>query len=85
MPEFQALVAHTIETIRNAPGVGLAARSIGVPWRLIVMEDRPELPAKLSDVERVERHRAPFGAGVGRDPSDRSAARPSGVTVMDKR
>jgi peptide deformylase len=37
-PELQGLVADMIETLREAPGVGLAAPQIDVPLRLIVIE-----------------------------------------------
>lgn len=59
--EMDDLVAKMIATMRAAPGVGLAAPQIGVPWRVIVLEDRPELMAKLTDVERRERERVAFG------------------------
>lgn len=38
-PEFQQLIATMIATMRAAPGVGLAAPQIGIPWRVIVCED----------------------------------------------
>jgi peptide deformylase len=62
--EIQDLVATMIATMRAAPGVGLAAPQIGVPLRIIVLEDRAETIAKLSDVERRERERVAFGPRV---------------------
>lgn len=56
-PEFQALLSRMIDTMRQAPGVGLAAPQIGVPWRVLVLEDREELMASLSEAERAERMR----------------------------
>ena len=53
---LQALVNDMIETMREAPGVGLAAPQVNVPERLIVVEyaeedeeaeDQPEKPKKL--------------------------------------
>jgi peptide deformylase len=66
--EMDDLVAKMIATMRAAPGVGLAAPQIGVPWRVIVLEDRPELMAKLTDVERRERERVAFGPRVFVNP-----------------
>ncbi len=40
--EIQELIASMIETMRAAPGVGLAAPQIGVPLRIAVIEDRLE-------------------------------------------
>jgi peptide deformylase len=50
-PEFQALVDDMVETMREAPGVGLAAPQVGESIRLIVVEfgdeEDEEAPAKL--------------------------------------
>jgi peptide deformylase len=67
-PPFRAVVERMIETMRKAPGVGLAAPQIGVPWRLIVLEDRLDLLVNLNDVERRERERAPFSVRVFVNP-----------------
>ena len=62
--EMQELFATMIATMRAAPGVGLAAPQIGVPLRVIVLEDRDELIAKVTPLERAERERVPFGPRV---------------------
>ncbi len=67
-PSFRAFVERMIETMRKAPGVGLAAPQIGVPWRLIVLEDRPDLLVNLNDLERRERERVPFSVRVFVNP-----------------
>ena len=41
-PEIARLVEEMRETMRDAPGVGLAAPQIGLPIQLVVIEDRPE-------------------------------------------
>jgi peptide deformylase len=50
-PDFQELVDNMIETMRQAPGVGLAAPQVGESIRLIVVEygdeDDEEIPPKL--------------------------------------
>jgi peptide deformylase len=50
-PDFQELVDDMIETMRQAPGVGLAAPQVGESIRLIVVEygdeDDEEIPPKL--------------------------------------
>lgn len=40
----QALIEDMLETMRDAPGVGLAAPQVGVPLRIVVIEV-PEVPA----------------------------------------
>ncbi len=55
---FQTLVDDMIETLREAPGVGLAAPQIGESIRLIVVEygddEDPEVPKRLFTVVNPE-------------------------------
>ena len=44
---FQDLVDDMIATMRQAPGVGLAAPQIGVPYRLIVVEFGDEVDEEI--------------------------------------
>jgi len=67
--EFQSLIAKMIDTMRKAPGVGLAAPQIGVPLRIIVLEDREDLQSKLTDAEKKERERVPFATRVFINPT----------------
>jgi peptide deformylase len=62
-------VAIMAAVMRKAPGVGLAAPQIGVPFRLFVFEDTDERMAKLSPADRAERERAPFPFTVVANPS----------------
>ncbi len=57
-PEIQALIETMIAVMRAAPGVGLAAPQIGIPLRLIVVED----PIDADDAENREKERLPFPA-----------------------
>ncbi|WP_394821578.1 peptide deformylase [Pendulispora albinea] len=66
--EFRDLVQTMIEVMRKAPGVGLAAPQIGIPLRLIVLEDREEFLAQLSPAERAARGRVPFPTRVFVNP-----------------
>ncbi len=56
--DFQALVEDMIETLRQAPGVGLAAPQVGISERLIVVEygddDDESVPKKLYVVANPE-------------------------------
>lgn len=56
--EFKTLVEDMIETMHDAPGVGLAAPQVAVPLRLIVIEygddDNDEAPKKLYVVANPE-------------------------------
>ena len=56
----QRLIEWMRETVRDAPGVGLAAPQVGVPIRLAVIEDRPEYLERLPPEHITERHRTPI-------------------------
>lgn len=58
--EMRELVAVMIATMRAAPGVGLAAPQIGIPLRVIVLEDRPEFLKNVTPAEQRERERVAF-------------------------
>ena len=57
-----------IETMRHAPGVGLAAPQIGVPLRVMVLEDSDALQSRSTPAERAERERVPFAVRVFVNP-----------------
>lgn len=54
---IQALIEHMRDTVRDAPGVGLAAPQIGESLQLAVIEDRAEYHRSLSAREMKERGR----------------------------
>jgi peptide deformylase len=58
----QDLIESMRETMRDAPGVGLAAPQIGLPLQLVVIEDRQEYSEKLpaGHASERERHPVPF-------------------------
>ncbi|HEY6349625.1 MAG TPA: peptide deformylase [Candidatus Angelobacter sp.] len=58
-PEIGQLIAAMKETMRAAPGVGLAAPQIGRSLQLAVIEDRPEYTKDAPREQLVERERAP--------------------------
>jgi peptide deformylase len=60
-PELQSLIDDMVETMREAPGVGLAAPQVGVPLQLIVVEysekaeeEEQEEPPKLYTIVNPE-------------------------------
>ena len=55
--EIQELIASMYETMRAAPGVGLAAPQIGIPLRIAVIEDRQEYIDKAPPGHAAERGR----------------------------
>jgi peptide deformylase len=55
--EIQRLMRDMRETMRDAPGVGLAAPQVGVPLQLAVIEDRQELLSSLPPQEIAEKER----------------------------
>ncbi len=56
-PRIQQLIVDMRDTMRNAPGVGLAAPQIGESLQLVVVEDPPAYHAKLSAAELAARER----------------------------
>jgi peptide deformylase len=57
LPETQQLVVWMHETMRDAPGVGLAAPQVGLPLQLAVIEDRSEYSKDISADRLAERER----------------------------
>jgi peptide deformylase len=62
--ETQSLIASMYETMRAAPGVGLAAPQVGLDLQLAVIEDRPDYIAKLTPDQIAARMREPVAAHV---------------------
>jgi peptide deformylase len=67
-PRFQALIAGMVATMRAAPGVGLAAPQIGLPFRVFVAEDSEERQAAQTESDRRERGREPLPLRVFVNP-----------------
>ena len=57
--EIRRLIELMRDTMRDAPGVGLAAPQIGVPVQLVVIEDREEYARELTMEARAARGREP--------------------------
>ena len=57
-PSIQNLIEYMRETLRDAPGVGLAAPQVGDPLQLAVIEDRAEYHKLLTETELEERGRS---------------------------
>jgi peptide deformylase len=55
--EIQELIGSMYETMRAAPGVGLAAPQIGLPLQIAVIEDRQEYIDKAPPEKAAERER----------------------------
>ena len=55
----QELIEQMRDTMRNAPGVGLAAPQVGIPLKLAVIEDHEEYQKKLTPTQLFERQRQP--------------------------
>src|SRR5690348_6823119 len=58
-PKTQALIEHMRETLRDAPGVGLAAPQVGEGIQLAIIEDMPEYSRDLPPEEIAARERKP--------------------------
>jgi peptide deformylase len=59
---IQELISSMHDTLRDAPGVGLAAPQVGIPIQLAIIEDSPEYWTELSasDLAARERTAVPF-------------------------
>jgi peptide deformylase len=58
-PEIKGLVECMRETMRDAPGVGLAAPQVGVPLQIAVIEDRADLLEAVPRERLVSHGRRP--------------------------
>lgn len=65
---IQQLIDLMRETMRDAPGVGLAAPQIGESLQLVVIEDRAEYQAALAPERLAERERVPVPFHVLANP-----------------
>jgi peptide deformylase len=66
---IRELIEHMQETLRDVPGVGLAAPQVGLPLQLAVIEDKVEYHAGLSEADLAERERRPVAFHVVINPS----------------
>jgi peptide deformylase len=57
LAETQNLIQWMRDTMRDAPGVGLAAPQVGLPIQLAVIEDRPEYSKDIPPDRLAERER----------------------------
>jgi len=72
--EIQNLIEEMRETMRSAPGVGLAAPQIGLSLQLAVIEDRAEYHKEISSDQMSDRERksVPFQVLINPAIVDRS-------------
>jgi peptide deformylase len=57
---IQQLISQMHETLREAPGVGLAAPQVGMPIQLAIVEDLPEYSRDIPESELAARERRPI-------------------------
>jgi peptide deformylase len=74
--QTQRLIEDMRETMRTAPGVGLAAPQIGVSLQLAVIEDREEYHVKATPQQLAERGRRPVPFHVLINPKIVSTTEP---------
>ncbi len=65
---IQHLIEHMKETMRDAPGVGLAAPQVGFPLQIAVIEDRAEYLKGITEEELTIRGRRPIAFHVVVNP-----------------
>lgn len=66
--EIQKVIEHMRETMRRAPGVGLAAPQVGLSLQLAVIEDRKEYHKDVSAEQLALRERRPVAFHVVINP-----------------
>ena len=71
--EIQKLIEHMRETMRGAPGVGLAAPQIGLSLQIAVVEDRKEYHKEVSAEQLALRERRPVAFHVLINPRIQTA------------
>jgi len=71
--EIQKLIEHMRETMRGAPGVGLAAPQVGLSLQMAVIEDRKEYYKEVSAEQLKLRERRPVPFHVLINPGIQSA------------
>jgi peptide deformylase len=59
LPSVQQVIEQMRDTMRDAPGVGLAAPQVGLGVQLVVVEDRAEYTAGIAPELLAERERLP--------------------------
>jgi len=67
--EIRRLIEWMRETMRDAPGVGLAAPQVGLPLQLAVIEDAADLQRAIAPERLAERGRRPIPFHVIVNPS----------------
>jgi peptide deformylase len=67
--EIRQLIEWMRETMRDAPGVGLAAPQVGLPLQLAVIEDAADLQRAIAPERLAERGRRPVPFHVIVNPS----------------
>ena len=67
--EIQKLIEHMRETMRAAPGVGLAAPQIGFSLQIAVIEDRKEYHKEVTAEQLALRERKPVAFHVVINPA----------------
>jgi peptide deformylase len=68
-PEIQRLVNAMRDTLRDAPGVGLAAPQVGFSLQLAIVEDREEYQQDIPPGQLAERGRVPLPLQVIVNPT----------------
>lgn len=53
-PEIRTLVADMFETMYDAPGIGLAAIQIGVPWRVVTLDVAKRVASEAAEDEEED-------------------------------
>jgi peptide deformylase len=76
-PSIQKLIEYMRETVRDAPGVGLAAPQVGESLQLAVIEDKVEYHKGLSASELRERGRSEIPFHVIVNPVIESLSEPT--------
>jgi peptide deformylase len=81
--EIQKVIEHMRETMRGAPGVGLAAPQIGLSVQIAVIEDRKEYHKDISADQLTLRERRPVAFHVLINPRIQHAEESQSVEFFE--
>ncbi|MDP9159855.1 MAG: peptide deformylase [Acidobacteriota bacterium] len=75
--DMKRLIGDMRDTMRDAPGVGLAAPQVGLPLQIAVIEDRAEYQQEVTAAQLLERERVPVAFHVLFNPQIVASEEPS--------
>lgn len=77
----QELIDFMVETLRDSPGVGLAAPQVGEPLRIFIVEDKAEYHEQVPKGLLNAQDRKPVALKVFVNPSHQHSSNPQRINL----